>query len=695
MSQSLRGGACLLLSLLALAGCRGQETEALHSLSSPSLDVTIANTPQKLSEWELQPNTDTTLRLDAHWPPLTEQHGIQAPEGEAFLWVLPLPSTQDEASFLAATIPNSAQKSGLYESFAVSQPPTWSLLYYPSHDALSAGEDSDIQRIDELVHLRLPARPAGDERTSFTPFYVELSQERLVKVCVPRVAPKTWSPKPNAPAQNRCEFYLWESNRGLQSLPLSLQGERRFEEPPLRPFETTIEGFFLNEDGRLHASLRVPLPPYEAHPDTLQLAIAWETSPLQTQAWTQTQLYQELQAWLGLPLDQSDEAQALYAAGRLLALRYLASNVMETKDAYLAFEANVLIQIAAIAERHWGVWDAWAWLAQLNDLLDQHADHALARPNASLMLLPEDAEKPSLSWRGEGQLLDHALPAVWRSTDSGPLLQIPRTAGLRYCGPTSCRRTLSAAQGDAEPPLEAPEDFSSTPSLLHPNAPVQLVDIWPSDRGEWSLVFTTTERQQRCEANDLCAGTCDAVSFARLSRLSKFQGRSYTRISLASADGPPRAQGAISARGAAPACAANVRGLEKPQPLFWLDDDRLLFRDADGLYQTSVSERMWRRFDEQDLSEAQKAIAGIDRDGNPYILRHLANELSVWRRNGETLELLALPNLRHPEAPRSTHGWVLPNPKGSELAVVFGGQLLGVWELSPAPSEAEARGEPK
>lgn len=702
--------ALLLLTLVSFTACRGGEDPPLRELTAPVIDVAVPTAPEPLRAWAPPSRSERTVRVDANWPPPTTLHGIHAPEGEAFLWALPLPSANAETSYLATTVPIGALKASLYDSFSVTQPPTWSLLLYPSHDALAEGEDSDIQRIDELGHLRLPTRANDSEAADFDSFYVELTQDKLIQVCVPSVAPEAPA-RAGTKLSNRCEFYLWDPAKSLQPLPLSLQGERSFRPPTTSALETSIEGFSLNEDGTLEAWLRVPLPRREGLPETVELPIAWETSPLQTQTWSKTQLSQELRSWQGLAPEQAEETQALFAAGRLLALRFIASDVIETKDAYLEFESEALLQIAAITKHHWGLWEAWAWLAQLNELLDQHADQTLARPHASLMLLPEDAEKPSLPWRGEGQLLDRAIPATWQTGASGPLLRMPRTAGVRYCTPKHCQRSLEepnrkeSGLGDSAGPLEEP---APPPSLHHPEGRIQLLDCWPADNGVWSLIFSTTERQQRCEPDALCAATCDSVSYPSLSRLSKFQGPSYARVSLSADRGPKQSRATARAttrastsnRGMSQtmnfACADASLSVERPQPLFWLDNETLLFSDETGFYQANVAARTWGAFDVQGLSDAQRAVAGVGRDGEHYILRHVAHELSVWRRRGDVLELLALPNLRHPSAPQSAHGWALPNPEGSELAVVFGGQLIGVWELSPAPASSadDAADEP-
>lgn len=687
--------ALIALTFASLSACRERTppTEALRTLDTPTIDAETFIPPVALTAHPTQMPADNAApqtTVKGQWPPQAQVDELQAPEGESFLWVLPLPMNDGRSSYLAASLSHQELKDSAEASFSTGRSPTWSLLLYPADRSEDTGEDTDVQLIEELSSLRYGRPPAtSSQRVETAPlapqFYAQLQGDRLVTVCIP--APIGEGPSARIAATSPrplCEFYLWNGDGTLQALPHHLEGLRRFEAPGPLDATTRILDFQWDIEGRLHSWLEVPLPTplkrdaADAPSSTAHLFLEWEPNPLRVVDWKSTSISKELHQWLGFSSsDQADE-QAALAAARLLVLRQFAPDVLEDADAYLAFEAQVLLQIGALLHEAWGSWNAWAWLAQLTYLLDTHADQALPRPQAALLMLDEEDEWPFTGWRGEGQLLDREAPGLWLTSGETNYLRLPRTAGVRYCSLAHC---LNQAPDDGN---IGPDRAVHLPSLRRPDGKVQLAELNALPQS-WELLFTAAQRAQRCEAAERCAGSCRLVSYATLSRLTKFQGASYARQVFPRT--PQATQAAAPTHGAT-VCGIGTSIIERPQPLFWLDSDSLLVGDVEGLYRLNLPTSTAHAFEGANLTDVQRSIAGFGADGERYILRQIADELSVWVvTTNQPPRLLALPGLKVPERPLSQHGWVLPSAGSRELAVIYGGQLLGVWQQKPQVEE--------
>lgn len=388
--------------------------------------------------------------------------------------------------------------------------------------------------------------------------------------------------------------------------------------------------------------------------------IDWNSPTNHAEPWNSTRIARELRAWMPA-WNSTDIGEAAEAAARLLALRHWRVDPSMDSDSYLPFEAQQLRKIARIANNALPAPDAWRWLVDINARLHTVSD--LPRPNAARMMQPAPNAIPRSPWRGEGQLLERAEPPFWQEHEDQYFLRLVTSTGVRHCNSHRCTKTLEERLPESPPP----------PSLRHAQS-IDVVGI-SIEEGTRSILLSSAARQLRCEREEICAKRCSEIALSDLQRTGSRRSPSYAQL-----------RGADDSSVLAPMkfCAPNT-ALRTVHPLFWHSPTALAVATFDGLESWSLHGEGNTPLPIDALSEVQRQSAGISHVRGRYALTVYGGELAVWLIHPGGKTPLPLEGLSLPSKHLSNIGWAVESPDGRRLAVAYGGQLLGVWELFVGP----------
>lgn len=648
--------------LLALTAC------GLGSKKSPPPSDLSKTVTQLSAEPIIVPAFDTTptrkgKAVTPAWPLVDRVYGYEAPPGDIFLTAAPLSNNRTDRGLIALTIPREAAGDTLQKTLLGLHNKRITALYLPPPTTDAKGEDAELELLDERENLALiPFHPA-----LAASFSIRVEDQRLVSVCFPTGLADGYQVAAEPRITQHCRSWLVDDAHQFHDL------DDEAGEVHVRHFQADTtdaplvgERFFVGEDARLRRRVTVALPALHNETPSTTVVLELTTDPDSPPAlapWPLTSAAADIRAWVELPGDHPVTLnEAFDVAARLVALRGFSASLDRRASAYLTLEADALQRIAMLLLDTYDSWSAWSWLAQLNKQLDGEATGVLPRPSATLLLVSEAEEIPPLRWRGSGYTMPRHAPPHWMKVGDNWMLYLPTTRGVRVCSQTRCERyDPTAIEGQPTPTF---------PSLQHPYRPIQALSLWRNERGD-EVIFTGTDRAHSCDLDELCNadGRCTVVTKATIERKSRFDGPMIHRQRIPNT--PPATT---------PSC--DVEGqIDSPGRLALWRANGLVVSGHDSLRQFSPESDAYGPLDPEQLTQHERMIAGIDDSGARYFLRSLAGELSVWRVEGKTPELVRLTGLQPVDKPLGDSGWAIPSPDGRFLVVAHGGTVLGVWPL--------------